>query len=192
MTQKKRKSVACTLTSLLGITRCVLWYVIVTLPLTALSAPFFPITIGGDFADPDAVWPTVFLSPFLEQNGTRAALYLETLIGVIAAALGLFVIHHFLRILRNVQSGAAFARENGVRLRKIGFAIAGVQLSIYGLWFASLLADMFAGIDFEGLMVTLSPAPWIGVFGAFALSTIFLEGAEIKEEQDLIIVKLLL
>lgn len=185
MTQVKRKSVASTLTSLLSISRWVLWYLIVTLPLTALNAPFFPITIGGDFADPDAVWPTMFLSPFLEQSGTRPALYLETLIGMITAGLGLFVIHHFLRILRNVQSGSAFARENGVRLRKIGFAIAGVQLGIYGLWFASLLADMFAGVDFEGLMVALSPAPWIGVFGAFALSTIFLEGSAIKEEQDL-------
>ena len=185
MTQEKRKSVASTLTSLLSISRWVLWYVIVTLPLTALNAPFFPITFGGDPANPDAVWPTAYLSPYLEQTGTRAALYLETLIGVVQAGLGLYVIHNFLRILGNVQSGAAFARQNGERLRKIGFAVAGVQLGIYGLWFAALLADSFLGIDFKGLLVALSPAPWIGVFGAFALSTIFLEGAEIKEEQDL-------
>ena len=185
MTQAKKKSVASGLVSLLSISRWALWFIIVTLPLTAFNAPFFPITIGGDPANPDAAWPTVYLSPYLEQTGTRAALYVETLIGMIQAGLALYVIHHFLRILKNVQGGAAFARQNGERLRKIGFAVAGVQIGIYVLYAASLLANYLLEIDFEGLFVALSPAPWIGVFGAFALSTVFLEGAEIKEEQDL-------
>ncbi len=110
---------------------------------------------------------------------------LEGIVVMVFASATLFGLHHLKRILRNVAAGRAFVRENGLRLRKVGYVAAAAMVVLYVLWVGSLVLDMTGVVEFEGNTLAITPLPWIGILGIFVLSTIFLEGAEIKEEQDL-------
>ena len=185
MKQQKSDSIFSVLSTLLVVSKWTLLFIIATGALAALNAPFFPLTFGADPADPDAKWPTFFIGLAFEEDMTRAAYVLEIFVAIMLSGVGLYVIHHLSRILQNVRNGYAFARENGLRLRKAGYAAAYGQLAVYGIWFIALILRVSGRVDFEGVSMAFTPAPWLGILGAFALSTIFLEGADIKEEQDL-------
>lgn len=185
MTQKTGNSIISILTTMLVISKWSMWFILITAPLAALGAPFLPLQFGADPADAEATAPTFYVGLVLDEEMSRPAYYLETFIVMLFVGAGLYVVHHLQRILGNVRAGAAFDRENGLRLRKIGYAAAIAQLTVYGLWLVSIILDFAGLMEFEGRMITITPMPWIGILGAFALSTIFLEGADIKEEQDL-------
>lgn len=185
MTKKPEKSLLSILSTLIVISQWSLGFIVVSAPLTVLGAPFLPLQFGSDPSDIDAKTPTFFVGLVLDEGMTRPAYFLEALIVMVFGAAALFGLHHLRRILRNVAVGRAFARENGLRLRKVGYAAMAAQLVVYALWIISITLDVTGVMDFEGRTITLTPMPWIGILGVFVLSTIFLEGAQIKEEQDL-------
>lgn len=182
---KSRKSgrVISILSKLLVFSKWALLFQVATAILSAVGAPFFPLQFGGDPATGEG--RTVQIGVVFDEDMTRAAVYLETLIIVVVCAAGLYAVHHFRRIISNAASGRAFARENGVRLRKIGYVAAGAQVSVYVLWVFSAFIELAGLAVFDGRTMAITPAPWLIILGVFALSTIFLEGADIKEEQDL-------
>ena len=154
-------------------------------PLTAIGAPFLPLRIGPDPAGGDAEGATFFIGLMFDEDMTRPAIILESIIVMVMAGAALYGLHHLRHILRNVSSGAAFVRGNGLRLRKVGYAAVAAQVTIYVLWFISVILGATLGLDFDGRVIILTPIPWVGILGIFVLSTIFLEGEQIKEEQDL-------
>ncbi|WP_411819347.1 DUF2975 domain-containing protein [Hyphococcus formosus] len=167
-------------------------YTRIILALNYLAVPYYlfagsnmPKYLGSDPADMDAKWPTIYFGIENNQDMTSAALVVESLVLLISVTFGIFVIGQMLAILRNVQNDNAFARDNGDRLRRIGYFGAGAQLSIYGVWLVTAAMEAAQLIDTEGLEMGLSTAPWIGVLIAFSLATIFRHGTDIKEEQDL-------
>jgi len=185
MVKKTAKSTVSTLSTLVVATKWTLWFIFVSAPLTAIGAPFFPLRVGPSPSDVDAEGPTFFIGLMLDEGMTRPAIILEATIIMVMAGAALFGLHHLRCILKNISSGAAFARENGLRLRKVGYAAVAAQVAIYGLWLVSVILQAAVGLDFEGRVIVLTPMPWVGILGIFVLSTIFLEGAQIKEEQDL-------
>ncbi|MEO1136224.1 MAG: DUF2975 domain-containing protein [Pseudomonadota bacterium] len=173
------------LIKLLVFSQWALVFLLVAIPLTALGAPFFPLRIGGDPNDPDAQWPTGYIGAVFDEDMTQAALYAEALVLVIFVVMGIYVIRQMLGVLRNVLTGNPFVRDNGVRLRRMGYAGVIAQFSVYGIWILVGLIALAGWADFEGISVILSPAPWVAILLAFALATVFRDGAELKEEQDL-------
>ncbi len=185
MAKKTAKSIVSTLSTLVVATQWTLWFMLVFAPLTAIGVPYLPLRIGPDPADVDAEGTTFFIGLIFDEGMTRPAVFLEAIIVMVMAGAALYGLHHLRHILRNVSSGAAFVRGNGLRLRKAGYAAAAAQIAIYGLWLISVILEATMGLDFEGRVIILTPMPWVGILGIFVLSTIFLEGAQIKEEQEL-------
>lgn len=165
-------------------TRWVLAVLIVPVALSIFTDAL-PLHFGADPLDPEADGVTVHLGVMVEENMTRAAVIAEAIKTVIYYGFAFYFIAQLLGILRNVRAGAPFARDNGARLRRIGYAGAAAQLSVYGVWVVFRLIDAFGAANVEGMVIELNPAPWIGVLSAFALATVFREGTQLKEEQDL-------
>ncbi len=167
---------------LLG-TRWVLVFLIVVVPITALGAPLFPIRIGGDGPDDDAL--NIHVGAVFDEGMNEPAVFVQTIVAVIVFAFAIYAIGQMLGVLRNVRAGNSFVRDNGTRLRRIGFGGIAAQLSIYAVWIAALVIEAAGAVRFDGLTIELNFAPWIGVLMAFALAAVFRDGAELKEEQDL-------
>ena len=185
MTKTTKQPLLSTLSTLIVVAQWSAGFILIGAPLSLMGAPFLPITFGGDPADPNAQTPTFFIGLVLDEDMSRASVVLEGIVVMVLAGATLFGLHHLKRILRNVAAGRAFARENGLRLRKVGYAAAAAMVAVYVLWFGSIVLDLTGVVVFEGNTIAITPLPWIGILGIFVLSTIFLEGAEIKEEQDL-------
>ena len=173
------------LINLLLITRGALVFIFITVVATALRLPFFPLRIGGDPADPDARWPTAYIGASLDPEMTQAALYTQSATDIALLIGGFFIITQMLRVLRNVAAGHAFVRDNGRRLRLMGYAGVVTQLSIYAIWAIAQAADAAGAAEVDGLVMEISPAPWIVILCAFALAAVFNDAATLKEEQDL-------
>ncbi len=171
------------LISLLVWTRWVLALLLIPVFLSVLMPDVLPLHIGGGPDNPDGA--TVHIGMMVSDDMSRAAVAAEALNSVIYTVFGLYFISQLLGVLRNVRADNAFARDNGDRLRRIGYAGAAAQLCVYGVWIVFKLADALNMVAVKGMVIELSPAPWIGVLSAFALATVFREGTELKEEQDL-------
>lgn len=170
---------------LLVFTRYAIVFIFITVVGTALRLPFFPLRIGGDPADADARWPTAYVGAAVDPDMTDAALYTQSATEIVLLVGGLFIITQMLNVLRDVSVGHAFVRENGERLRRMGYAGVVVQLSIYVIWVIAEAVDLSGVAEVEGMIMEISPAPWIVILCAFALSTVFNDAATLKEEQEL-------
>ncbi len=170
---------------LLVITRYAIVFIFITVLGTALQAPFFPLRIGADPADADARWPTAYIGSAVDPEMTNAALYTQSATETVLLIGGFFIITQMLSVLRNVSAGHPFVRENGERLRRMGYAGVIVQLSIYVIWAIAQAVDLSGAAAVDGIIMEISPAPWIVILCAFALSTVFNDAATLKEEQEL-------
>ena len=173
------------LVKLLVFTRYAIAFSFITVVGTALKAPFFPLRLGGDPADPDARFPTAYIGTGVNPEMTDAALYTQSATSIVVLVGGFFIVTQMLSVLRNVSAGHAFVRENGERLRRMGYTGVVMQLSIYFIWVLSQAAEISGAADIDGLTMEIGPAPWIIILCAFALATVFKDAATLKEEQDL-------
>lgn len=104
--------------------------------------------------------------------------FVEVLRYFISFGVSLYVVERLLELLKTLRLGSPFVKENAVRFRRVGLALLfgegskifiGVLAKITG-------ADVDSGIE---LMV------FVAIAAVFVLSEVFLEGARMKEEQDL-------
>lgn len=174
-----------TLTGVLKVTRWIMAVLLLTLIASAIFGSDAALTLGSDPLDPDAEGRTAYLGVAFDENSTRAGVMAASLEAIIFSIFGIYAITQILNILNNVSAGAPFAFDNGTYLRRIGFAGAAAQLGVYALWIACGIIALTTGVSFTGLSIQITPTPWIGVMIAFALSTIFRQGAAMKQEQDL-------
>lgn len=173
------------LIKLLRFTRYALIFILVTVIGIASRIPIFPLRFGGDPADPEARWPTIFLGTAIDPEIALGTLYAQSAVNVILVVAGLFVITDMLKLLRNVARQRAFVRENGKLLRRMGYVGIIAQLSVYAVWLIAQTIDIAGVADIDGLIMSINPAPWIIILCAFALSTVFNDATALKEEQDL-------
>ena len=90
----------------------------------------------------------------------------------------LFIVNRLLEILKTLRFGSPFVRENAVRFRQVGYALLlgeGAKIA-FGILGAIFDADLKGGTELT---------TWIAIVAVFVLAEVFLEGAKMKEEQDL-------
>ncbi|HOP21264.1 MAG TPA: DUF2975 domain-containing protein [Parvularculaceae bacterium] len=90
----------------------------------------------------------------------------------------LFIVNRLLEILKTLRFGSPFVRENAVRFRQVGYALLlgeGAKIA-FGILGAIFDAELKGGTELT---------TWIAIVAVFVLAEVFLEGAKMKEEQDL-------
>ena len=155
-------------------TRWALYFLLVTVPLTAA---------GVDGAADDGF--EIHLGAAFEDGMSQDAIYVQAIVAVITLAFGVYAIGQMLGVLRNVRAGNSFVRDNGDRLRRIGYAGIATQLCVYAVWIGAVIVEAAGLAVLEGMRMEINFAPWIGILMTFALATVFRDGAALKEEQDL-------
>lgn len=164
-------------------TRWALYFLLVTVPLTAAGVSFLPLRVGGDGAADDGF--EIHLGAAFEDGMSQDAIYVQAIVAVITLAFGVYAIGQMLGVLRNVRAGNSFVRDNGDRLRRIGYAGIATQLCVYAVWIGAVIVEAAGLAVLEGMRMEINFAPWIGILMTFALATVFRDGAALKEEQDL-------
>lgn len=81
------------------------------------------------------------------------------------------------RILRAVNDGRAFEPANVGRLRAIGAALAGLQLS-------ALLLGVVTPVEGGASRVELDLGAWLGVLVVFILAEVFRQGSDMRDENQ--------
>lgn len=165
-----KRSLASILSAGLHVARIVIFAGFVGLSIAAVVLPFLPM-IGAAIADR----PHVDISGDLDISGGD---YVELMGHFVMFGVALFVVNRLLEILRTLRFGTPFVKENAVRFRNVGYALllaegAKIAFSILGKIFD---ADVDMGLSFMA---------WVSIVAVFVLSEVFLEGAKMKEDQDL-------
>ena len=104
--------------------------------------------------------------------------YFDVAYSFIAALVMLYVVTRLLEILKTLRFGAPFVKENADRFRQVGYALLIGEGAKFVFSFLALIFGADLDIDFE-------PIAWLAIIAVFVLSEVFLEGARMKEEQDL-------
>lgn len=161
-------SLASILAAGLHVVRIVIFIAFAGLSIAAVVMPFLPFIA-------EAVSETEHITIDGDLSGGK---YVELMSYFVAFGVMLFIVNRLLEILKTLRFGSPFVRENAVRFRQVGYALllgegAKIAFSILGAIF-----DAEVKVDTE-LMT------WIAIIAVFVLAEVFLEGAKMKEEQDL-------
>ena len=173
------------LRNFLIVSRWAIGFGVVISILTAMWFPESPFTLGGDPMDPDDPQATAFFGVTFDETTSHAGLIAETIEAAIYGVFLIFALTQVLRILQNVLIGASFASENGLHLRRIAFGGIAAQLGVYAVWITFSIIGATTAISVSGMTLSISFMPWLGILTVFSLATIFRQGTELKEEQDL-------
>jgi hypothetical protein len=114
----------------------------------------------------------------LQIDGGFSGGYVKVMTYFVAFGVMLFIVNRLLEILKTLRFGSPFVRENAVRFRQVGYALLlgeGAKIAF------SILAAIF-DVDVE---LNMELTTWIAMIAVFVLAEVFLEGAKMKEEQDL-------
>lgn len=95
--------------------------------------------------------------------------------GLFACVFTWLTLHCLGRILRAVNDGQAFELANVGRLRAIGAALAGLQLSV-------LLLGALAPFENGTSRINLDLGAWLGVLVVFILAEVFRQGSDMRDE----------
>ena len=163
-----KNSIASILAIVLHGVRIILWLGLMGLTVAALILPLVPLVVS--FAD-QTDWMNI-------DGDVDWGDVIEVFAHWITFAVLLFVVDRLLELLKTLRFGSPFVEENAQRFRRIGVALlvgegAKIFFGIFGAIFGS---DYRGGFD----LITL-----VAIAAVFVLSEVFLEGARMKEEQDL-------
>lgn len=163
-----KSSLASILAAGLHVVRMVVFASFIGLSVAAVVMPFLPLiasVAGGDKLD-------------LHIDGGFSGHYVKVMRYFVAFGVMLFIVNRLLEILKTLRFGSPFVRENAVRFRQVGYALLlgeGAKIAF------SVLAMIF---DVEVELRT-ELTTWVAMIAVFVLAEVFLEGAKMKEEQDL-------
>jgi hypothetical protein len=108
----------------------------------------------------------------------------------VAFALMLLFLHHLRRIFRRVRDGAPFDAENALRMRWLGLIL--LALAVFS-GIAELATALAVRSGLRGGDISVAAEPHLNVplvfvaLGLIALAEIFRRGAELEDEQSLVI-----
>ena len=98
---------------------------------------------------------------------------------------GYVLIMHWTRqVLATLAEGDVFHPDNTLRLRWIGFGLAGLELFGY---VARFVAESLFQLKFEPFYGLRAVTAWFSVLVVFVLAEVFKEGARLRKEADLTI-----
>jgi hypothetical protein len=97
--------------------------------------------------------------------------------GLFACVFTWLTLHYLGRMLRAVNDGRAFEFANVGRLRAIGAALAGLQLSM-------LLLGALAPVENGTSRINLDLGAWLGVLVVFILAEVFRQGSDMRDENQ--------
>lgn len=160
-------SLASILAAGLHVVRSVIFIAFAGLSIAAVVMPFLPLVtqLAGRELD-------------LHIDGGFSGDYVKVMSYFVAFGVMLFIVNRLLEILKTLRFGSPFVRENAVRFRQVGYALLlgeGAKL-VFGVLAKMFEADVDLGIE---------PTTWLAMIAVFVLAEVFLEGAKMKEEQDL-------
>lgn len=162
-------SLASILAAGLHIARVVIFIAFFGMSVAAVVMPFLPflerLTSDTDF---------IHFDSDLNLGGD----YVKLMSYFVAFGVMLFIVNRLLEILKTLRFGSPFVRENAVRFRQVGYALLLGEGAKIAFGFLGLLFD--AEVN-AGTQLTI----WIAIVAVFVLAEVFLEGAKMKEEQDL-------
>ena len=104
--------------------------------------------------------------------------YFDVAYNFIAVLVMLYVVTRLLEILKTLRFGSPFVKENANRFRQVGYALLIGEGAKFVFSFLGLVFGADLDIDFEMIA-------WLAIIAVFVLSEVFLEGARMKEEQEL-------
>lgn len=104
--------------------------------------------------------------------------YFDVAYSFIAVLVMLYVVTRLLEILKTLRFGSPFVKENADRFRQVGYALLIGEGAKFVFSFLALIFGADLDIDFEMIA-------WLAIIAVFVLSEVFLEGARMKEEQEL-------
>ncbi len=104
--------------------------------------------------------------------------YFDVAYNFIAVLVMLYVVTRLLEILKTLRFGSPFVKENANRFRQVGYALLIGEGAKFVFSFLALIFGADLDIDFEMIA-------WLAIIAVFVLSEVFLEGARMKEEQEL-------
>ncbi len=148
-----------------------LWAALVLLLLAALLALLLPTDL--------AFWGRI------EAHGARGAMLSTGLLAfAVYVAVVLFIVERVRRIFSTLTVGDPFHPSNVLRLRSIGFALAGLELINYGV---NLVSGWAFRDQFKSVKFPFNPTAWFAVLVVFVLAEVFREGARLRAEAELTI-----
>lgn len=116
------------------------------------------------------------INPVVDEAGPDALGWV--MVGGFTACVFTWLTLHCLgRILRAVNDGRAFEIANVGRLRAVGAALAGLQLSV-------LLLGALAPAENGTSRFNLDLGAWLGVLAVFILAEVFRQGSEMRDENQ--------
>lgn len=154
----------------LHFTRFILWAAFIGLTIAMVIAPLVPALLnlvsGVSGVEIDGV---VLID---------AEDYIEIAHHFVTFGVMLFVVNRLLEILKTLRFGSPFVKENADRFRGVGYALLIGEGAKFAFGFMALFSD--ADIEINSTIIS-----WLSIVAVFVLSEVFLEGARMKEEQDL-------
>lgn len=116
------------------------------------------------------------------QDSLVLAMRLIIVVGLVSAAVVYVILRRLIEIVDTVHAGDPFIMENAGRLRKIAWALLGIEVlhHVVGAIAASVSTDQLP-IDIGW---GLSPARWIAVLLLFVLAGVFEHGARMRAELE--------
>lgn len=161
-------SLASILAAGLHVIRIVIFIGFFGLSIAAIAMPFLALI---------AQWASGFEHVNIEGD-VNGGDYIELMSYFVAFGVMLFIVNRLLEILKTLRFGTPFVRENAVRFRHVGFALLLGEGAKIAFGFLALIFDAEVNLGTE--LTT-----WVAIVAVFVLSEVFLEGAKMKEEQDL-------
>ncbi|MEM9013586.1 MAG: DUF2975 domain-containing protein [Pseudomonadota bacterium] len=165
-----KNSISSILAYVLHAARIIIWIGCVGLAIAVVMIPF----AGGLLA-----WLQTFdninINGGIDVDGGD---YLEIANHFITFLVLLFVVNRLLEILKTLRFGAPFEKENADRFRSVGYALLIGEAAKFAFGFLSIFIDAEIAVNVELTSIA-------AILSVFVLSEVFLEGARMKEEQDL-------
>lgn len=149
--------------------RIIIWIAFAGLTVAVVIIPFLPMLID---------WAAQHEGVNVDADSFSGSDVIEIFQHFISFGVTLFVINRLLELLKTLRLGSPFVRENAERFRRVGYALLIGEGAKFLLGLISVVID--ADIDIEIELMS-----WIAIAAVFVLSEVFLEGARMKEEQDL-------
>ena len=120
-------------------------------------------------------------NPAVDVRAEETGLRLLMLLGAAMSVATEILLRALAQIASSVGAGDPFVAANALRLRTIGWALLGLQLTDLA---GALLAKTFPSLGNAAPDVSFSPGGWIAVLMVFVLSRVFLAGAAMRDDLE--------
>lgn len=158
----------------LHFTRIILIIAFIGLSIAMAVVPFVPLVVGAIQGIPG-----LNLSGDIDV-GVDAGDFIGLSFKFVTFGVMLFVVNKLLDILKTLRFGSPFVMENADRFREVGYALLIGEGAKFAFGFLAMIFDAGDEVDVDTTFIA-----WIAIIAVFVLSSVFREGAKMKEEQDL-------